>query len=170
MLPSYPIMQDYATQWFRQVTGRTLVRESAFRIVVLVRSGDRRAPKFILKSLNIGFMSPLVRMTRGHEGSQMDDASENVVLIEERTQGVVLVTINRASRKNALNLEIKERLAGVLVRLERDPAVRVVVLTGAGGCFVAGTDLSEMVDMTPTNHTHFRPIRYSRYCNAIRSR
>jgi enoyl-CoA hydratase len=82
----------------------------------------------------------------------MRDASENVVLTEQRTPGVVQVTINRASRKNALNLQVKERLAGVLIQLERDPAVRVVVLTGAGDCFVAGTDLGELVDMTPTEH------------------
>jgi enoyl-CoA hydratase len=37
--------------------------------------------------------------------------------------------------------------------LEADPAVRVVVLTGARGVFVAGTDIAEMAAMTPTEHS-----------------
>jgi enoyl-CoA hydratase len=36
--------------------------------------------------------------------------------------------------------------------LAADPAVRVVVLTGAGGFFVAGTDIAEMAAMSPTEH------------------
>jgi enoyl-CoA hydratase len=37
--------------------------------------------------------------------------------------------------------------------LEADPTVRVVVLTGARGVFVAGTDIAEMAAMTPTEHS-----------------
>ena len=67
--------------------------------------------------------------------------------------GIAVLTINRPERRNALNLDVKRRLADIVEELEADPAVRVVVLTGAGGVFVAGTDIAEMAAMTPTEHS-----------------
>src|SRR4051794_32117757 len=76
----------------------------------------------------------------------------DVVSCEQAEDGIAVVTINRPERRNALNLEVKARLADAIGLLSSDPAVRVVVLTGAGGYFVAGTDLAEMATMTPTQH------------------
>jgi enoyl-CoA hydratase/carnithine racemase len=67
--------------------------------------------------------------------------------------GIAVLTINRPERRNALNLDVKRRLADIVEELEADPTVRVVVLTGAQGVFVAGTDLAEMAAMTPTEHS-----------------
>jgi enoyl-CoA hydratase len=67
--------------------------------------------------------------------------------------GVAVVTIDRPRRRNALNLEVKRLLTRAVLELGFDPAVRVIVLTGAGGYFVAGTDIDEMAAMTPTSHT-----------------
>jgi enoyl-CoA hydratase len=67
--------------------------------------------------------------------------------------GVAVVTIDRPRRRNALNLEVKRLLTAAVLALDADPAVRVIVLTGAGGYFVAGTDIDEMAGMTPTSHT-----------------
>lgn len=67
--------------------------------------------------------------------------------------GVAVVTISRPRRRNALNLEVKRLLVDAVHALNADPAVRVIVLTGAGGYFVAGTDIDEMASMTPTSHT-----------------
>ena len=67
--------------------------------------------------------------------------------------GVAVVTIDRPRRRNALNLEVKRLLTGAVQALCADDAVRVIVLTGAGGYFVAGTDIDEMAGMTPTSHT-----------------
>ncbi len=83
----------------------------------------------------------------------MTEIGNDLVLMEEAARGVFLVTINRPDRRNALNFEIKSRLAEILEALDQDPAVRVIVLTGANKCFVAGTDLGEMASMTPTDHT-----------------
>jgi enoyl-CoA hydratase len=66
---------------------------------------------------------------------------------------VAVVTIDRPRRRNALNLEVKRLLTTAMLALDADPAVRVIVLTGAGGYFVAGTDIDEMAGMTPTSHT-----------------
>lgn len=67
--------------------------------------------------------------------------------------GVAVLMIDRPRRRNALNLEVKRLLTDAVLALDADPAVRVIVLTGAGGYFVAGTDIDEMAAMTPTSHT-----------------
>ncbi|MBK7972426.1 MAG: enoyl-CoA hydratase [Deltaproteobacteria bacterium] len=55
--------------------------------------------------------------------------------------GVARVTLNRPERMNALSPEMVEGMNEVFPRLEQDPAVRVVVITGAGDHFLAGGDV-----------------------------
>ena len=66
---------------------------------------------------------------------------------------IAIITIDRVDKRNALNLEIKKKLADSVEKLSADPNIRVIVLTGAGGIFVAGTDLAEKAEMSPTDHT-----------------
>jgi enoyl-CoA hydratase/carnithine racemase len=80
------------------------------------------------------------------------EASRPPVLSRRAADGVAVVTIDRPERRNALNLDVKRRLADAVTALVADKAVRVIVLTGAGGYFVAGTDVAEMATMTPTEH------------------
>jgi enoyl-CoA hydratase len=65
------------------------------------------------------------------------------VLVERRgeTGGVQVITINRPEAKNALNSGVAEGVAAAVDELDRDPDLRVGVLTGAGGTFSAGLDL-----------------------------
>ena len=61
--------------------------------------------------------------------------------------GQALLTIDRAAARNALSPEVVQALRAALSRAESDPAVRVVVLTGAGDrVFSAGGDLGTMSD------------------------
>jgi 2-(1,2-epoxy-1,2-dihydrophenyl)acetyl-CoA isomerase len=55
--------------------------------------------------------------------------------------GVARVTLNRPERLNALDDALGRELADVMERLARDPALRVVALTGAGRAFMAGGDV-----------------------------
>lgn len=55
--------------------------------------------------------------------------------------GVATVTFDDAARKNAMTPEMGEAFRDVILRLRDDAAVRVVVITGAGGAFSAGGDL-----------------------------
>jgi enoyl-CoA hydratase/carnithine racemase len=57
--------------------------------------------------------------------------------------GIATLTLDRPERKNALSVELRDRLSDVLDALGADEAVRVVVLTGAGDVFSAGFDLKE---------------------------
>ncbi|MSO70060.1 MAG: enoyl-CoA hydratase/isomerase family protein [Alphaproteobacteria bacterium] len=55
---------------------------------------------------------------------------------------IVLVTLNRAEARNAVNFEVMDALDALLPRLNADPSVRGVVLTGAGTqAFSAGMDV-----------------------------
>lgn len=62
---------------------------------------------------------------------------------------VRIVTLNRPDRRNALDLELREVLAEALEAAMAAPTVRAVVLTGAGGTFCAGGDVTTMRRMLP---------------------
>ena len=81
-----------------------------------------------------------------------DEGITEFVEIAKGASGVAIITINRPERRNALSLNIKRSIERAIRTCDADPDVRIVILTGAGGCFVAGTDIAEMVDMTPTFH------------------
>ncbi len=62
------------------------------------------------------------------------------VLTETRA-GVLVITINRPEAKNAVNAAVATGVAAALDELDASDALRVGVLTGAGGTFCAGMDL-----------------------------
>jgi enoyl-CoA hydratase len=63
--------------------------------------------------------------------------------IDGARDGVATVTLDRAEKKNALSVELRDRISDALDALAADEAVKVVVLTGAGNVFSAGFDLKE---------------------------
>ena len=69
-------------------------------------------------------------------------------LLLEISDKIATLTINRPQSLNALNSEVLRELECAFYQLERDAAVQVVILTGAGEkAFVAGADIKEMVEM-----------------------
>lgn len=64
------------------------------------------------------------------------------ISVDER--GVARLTLDRPDKHNAMNAAMIAELTEAAARLGRDPAVRVVVLTGAGASFSAGGDLGWM--------------------------
>ena len=63
----------------------------------------------------------------------------------------LVVTMNRPEARNALSGEMLAIMADAWERANTDPDVRVVVLTGAGGCFCAGADLKAMSSSAPSD-------------------
>ncbi|MGH9246728.1 MAG: enoyl-CoA hydratase/isomerase family protein [Acidimicrobiales bacterium] len=61
----------------------------------------------------------------------------------ERAGGVVTVTLNRPEKKNAINQTMWDELEATLAEIVRATDDRVVVITGAGGAFCSGQDLSD---------------------------
>ena len=74
---------------------------------------------------------------------------------------VVLLTLNRPERRNALTLAMMGNLADALRDLSGRPGARAVVLTGAPPAFCAGGDLRELRD---GDASHYRS-----YCEAYRT-
>lgn len=61
----------------------------------------------------------------------------------EQTDGVGVLTLDRAAKRNALSRALRHELVGRLADLEKDDGVRAVILTGDGPAFCAGFDRSE---------------------------
>jgi methylglutaconyl-CoA hydratase len=74
----------------------------------------------------------------------------DLVLYENRSPAVLL-TINRADKRNALSRSLIAALAEALTRVKGDPAARCVILTAAGPTFCAGMDLTELRESVEGN-------------------
>src|SRR4051812_16962027 len=72
-------------------------------------------------------------------------------LLLERESAVAFITVNRPKVLNALNSPTLEELLHTLLDLQRDDDIRAIVITGAGEkAFIAGADIGELADLTPT--------------------
>ena len=70
--------------------------------------------------------------------------SDELVQTDIDPSGYAVLTLNRPASLNALSRALMAQLAAAVRRLEADPAVRVLILTGAGKAFCAGLDLKEL--------------------------
>ena len=78
------------------------------------------------------------------------------LLYDVDADGVALVTLNRPDALNALNRELVGELGKAMRAAKSDPAVRGVVITGAGEkAFAAGADISEFAGMEPLEAHRF---------------
>ena len=67
--------------------------------------------------------------------------------VDRTDPACVVVTLNRPEKRNALSLALWRELAAIFTELEGDAEARVVILTGAGGYFCAGADISEFAEV-----------------------
>jgi len=67
------------------------------------------------------------------------------VVLTERREGVLLITLNRPDMRNAVNLPLAEGIAAALDELDSEDSLSVGVLAGAGKGFCAGMDLKAFV-------------------------
>ncbi|EFH11405.1 enoyl-CoA hydratase/isomerase family protein [Teichococcus cervicalis] len=65
-------------------------------------------------------------------------------LRQERDGAVLVLTLDQPARRNALSPPLRAEMAAVLDRAEGDATIRAIVVTGAGGTFCSGGDLSGM--------------------------
>ena len=64
-------------------------------------------------------------------------------LIHEVSGGIARVTFNRPAQRNALTFTMYEGLAEICRTLPADGSVRALIVSGAGGAFAAGTDMTQ---------------------------
>jgi enoyl-CoA hydratase len=83
-------------------------------------------------------------------------ATEN--MLAEIDGAIGWMTFNKPARRNAVSLDMWEAMPAILDRFEQDPAVRVIVLKGAGDqAFVSGADISqfEKARSSPESNAHY---------------
>lgn len=86
--------------------------------------------------------------TRAKDGvAAQDDYRFEQIRVTIDARGIAEVMLDRPDRMNAAGAVLHPEISRVFRMLERDPTVRVIVLTGAGRAFCAGGDLEYMQDM-----------------------
>ena len=76
--------------------------------------------------------------------------NERLVIVERHEeQRTALVRLNRPKQLNALNGAVMDALCAALEELDRDDAIRAIVVTGSERAFAAGADIGEMAGATP---------------------
>ena len=87
------------------------------------------------------------------------------VLLVDRSDAVVTLTLNRPDSLNSLDVALKEALRDTLAELETDRSCRAIVLAGAGRAFCVGQDLREHAATLESGDTrmdtvqaHYNPI------------
>ncbi len=79
---------------------------------------------------------------------------DNILFTKE--EAVAVITFNRPKALNAINPDVVREMNSALEEIEQDPTIKVLVLTGAGEkAFVAGADISHMVNLTPLQAREF---------------
>lgn len=73
---------------------------------------------------------------------------EQPVVLEERRDQVVVLTLNRPEAMNSFNFSMLRGLRDKVEAVQYDPEVRVVIITGAGKGFCAGADLKERATLS----------------------
>ena len=89
---------------------------------------------------------------------------EQIILIEQQVNGVCVIRLNRPNVRNALNTELRQKLADIFIQLNDDPQIKAIVLTGGDKVFAAGADINDFL----TAKTVDVYLRHSeRYWDAI---
>jgi len=73
----------------------------------------------------------------------------DVLLVEYPSDAIVVLRLNRPQVRNALNLEVRTRLADEVTRHAADEKIRCLIITGSDKAFAAGADIGEMAEAGP---------------------
>ena len=81
-------------------------------------------------------------------------AYENIIF--EKEGNVAIIKFNRPKAMNAINRDVLTEFNDALDKIEGDPSIRVLILTGEGEkAFVAGADIAYMADLSPLQSRQF---------------
>ena len=90
--------------------------------------------------------------------------AQQEVLVDRPAEGVARITLNRPDVKNALSMNVRERLGELFAELGADTATRVIILTGGPLVFAAGADIRDLAErgaaemMLRGTHRHWQAI------------
>lgn len=94
-----------------------------------------------------------------------------LVRIEERAQGrIAILAINNAARLNALGSAELEAFVEAVRKLGEDPALRLLIVTGAGErAFVGGADIRELAALKTPDRARAFILKVHAACDAVRA-
>ncbi len=72
----------------------------------------------------------------------------NLIEQELDSQGILLLTLNRPDKLNALSTEVLTTLAELLMAAKTNPKVKAIMITGNGKAFCAGADINRLAECT----------------------
>jgi enoyl-CoA hydratase len=67
----------------------------------------------------------------------------------QETRKIAIITINRLEKRNALTAEMWTELTRLAKTIESNPKNKVVIIRGAAGQFTAGSDIAELLSLSP---------------------
>jgi enoyl-CoA hydratase len=70
-------------------------------------------------------------------------------IIFEKEENIAIITFNRPDAMNALNNQTRAEFAAAIGQVAADDEIKVLILTGTGKAFVAGSDIKEFSQATP---------------------
>lgn len=71
------------------------------------------------------------------------------LILTEQDQGVLIIRLNRAAKKNALTGAMYTVMADAIERAQQDPEIKVLLYSGCEGVFTAGNDLHDFLENPP---------------------
>lgn len=92
--------------------------------------------------------------------------SFETIMTEQNDAGIAILTLNRPDKRNAISIRMRREISACLKAWKDDPAIRAVILTGAGGSFTAGFDLGEfkkpalLQELYQTSSEYHRDVWY----------
>ena len=89
------------------------------------------------------------------------------VALELRAGGVLWLTFQRPKARNAMTFEMYDALERTAMRANDDAAVTALVVTGASGAFVAGTDIAQFADFKTAEQAYGYEERMDRVLGAL---
>lgn len=86
---------------------------------------------------------------------------ENILLEYpyRNNEHIALVRLNRPKVLNALSTDLMQELVDCMLMLDKNPSVRVIILTGNERAFAAGADIAQMVTATPVDQINDQRFR-----------
>lgn len=87
--------------------------------------------------------------------------------VELREGGTLWLTFHRPAARNAMTFAMYDLLEQTAIRANEDAAVKVLIVTGAGGAFVAGTDIAQFADFRAPEQAYAYEERMDRVLGAV---
>jgi len=89
---------------------------------------------------------------------------EPIIICKQQENGVSVIRLNRPKVRNALNTELREKMAEIFIKLNDDPKTKAIVLTGGDKVFAAGREYRHKDTIKIVFYSHNDKDMYCEKC------